>query len=308
MSLHVTVAIVGFRSASDIARCLEALAASTYADFAVMICENGGAPAYDDLVATIPKALRAGQAVRTVQSEGNLGFAAGVNRCLAETATSDAWWVLNPDTEPCAFALEALVTRLVAGDCDAVGSTLELPGGRVQSHGGRWRPWLARAESIGLGTAVADAVDAAAVERTQSYLNGASMLISRRFLSSVGPMREDYFLYCEEVAWCLRAARMGLRLGFAPGSRILHRQGATTGAGQAEAARPRLPVYLGERNKMLLTRDFFPARLPVAAMAALALLSIRYLRRGAWRQWGYGIAGWWAGLRDERGPPIWLEP
>jgi GT2 family glycosyltransferase len=303
LTLHVTVAIVGYRNPVDIAQCVAALAKSTYADFDVIICENGGPTAYQALANTLPLSLPGGQRVRSVCAPRNLGFAGGVNLCLAETPASDAWWVLNPDTEPCPEALAAQVERLAEGDCDAVGATLYLPDGRVQSHGGRWRSWLARAESIGVGDSMDIPVDAARIERQQSYLNGASMLITRRFLELVGPMREDYFLYCEEVEWFLRAGRMGMRLGFAPKALVLHKQGSTTGAGARHRERPRLPIYLGERNKILLTRDCFPGRLPVAAAAALVLVSMRYVRHRAWPQWGYALAGWQAGLRGERGPP-----
>src|SRR3546814_4422658 len=95
------------------------------------------------------------------------------------------------------------------------------------------------------------------------------MLVSRAFLQATGPMREDYFLYCEEVEWCLRARAKGMAFGFAPEARVLHNQGASTGSGQSVRTRPRLPIYLDERNKMLVTRDCFAGRLPIAAVAAL---------------------------------------
>jgi GT2 family glycosyltransferase len=211
--------------------------------------------------------------------------------------------VLNPDTQPDPEALSALIVRLERGDCEAVGGTLYLPNGLVQGHGGRWRPRLARAESIGYGNLLDDPVDPDDVERVQSYLLGASMLISRRFLDTVGPMREEYFPYCEESEWRLRARSRGLRLGFAPGARVEHLSGATTGAGKPIHERPRLPVYLGERNKILLTRDCFPGLIVPAALSALLLLFGRYARRGDWRPFGFGLSGWWTGLRDERGPP-----
>jgi hypothetical protein len=68
-----------------------------------------------------------------------------------------------------------------------------------------------------------------------------------------------------------------------------------------------MPVYLDERNKILVTRDRFPARLIVAAGAAFMLLFLRFARRGAWAQLDYGLSGWLAGLRNERGPPPWLS-
>jgi GT2 family glycosyltransferase len=302
VSTHVAVCIVGFRNPGDVARCLRALEASTWTDFEVVICENGGADAFAALVDAIPPRLAGGQGVMTMSAEDNPGFAGGVNLCLSRASSADAWWILNPDTEPHPGALAALVARLERGDCQAVGGKLHWPDGRIQAYGGRWRPWLARAVSLGMGEPLEADVDAAWVERAQTYLNGASMLIGPRFLRTVGPMREDYFLYGEEVEWCLRGRALGMRLGFAPDAKVLHGHGATTGAGLPKTRQPRLPIYLGERNKMLLTRDRFAARLLVAASAALILLSLRYLREGAWRQFGYALAGWWAGLLGRRGP------
>lgn len=303
--MHVAVSIVGFRNPDDIFKCLKALERSSHADFEVIICENGGPEAFAALQAGLPDALARGQKVRAVLADGNLGYAGGVNRCLEETPDADAWWVLNPDTLPFPDALEAMVRRLERGDCEAVGCTIHLPRDRVQSHGGRWRGWLARAESIGKGSPTSLRADPAEIERSQSYLNGASMLVGRRFLEVAGPMREEYFLYCEEVEWCLRGRARGLRLGYAPDAVVFHEQGTTTGAGEDFVRQPRLPIYLGERNKILVTRDCFPLRLPVAALTTLALLFLRYGRRRAFRQLGYGLHGWAAGLINERGPPRW---
>jgi GT2 family glycosyltransferase len=306
-TIDVTVVIVGFRNSGDVVHCLQALARSTYANFEVVICENGGAAAFAELKSKVPVILQGGQKVRVFQAPRNLGFAGGVNFCLRESSGAGAWWLLNPDTRPDPYALEAMLKRLNVGDCEAVGSTVYLNDGRVQSHGGRWQPWLARAVSIGRGTAQQRAVDREAIERTQNYLNGASFLVSRPFVDAVGPMREDYFLYCEEVEWCLRGAAKAMRLGYAPDARVAHDQGATTGAGEDFARRPRMPVYLGERNRILLTRDCYPYRLPIAAPAALGRLMLSAARYRAWRQFGYGLSGWMAGLRNQRSLPEWLK-
>ncbi len=300
--MHVAVAIVGYKNAQDISHCLDQLDLSTYADFEVIICENGGSEAFAALQAAIPSELSKGQLVRAVLAPGNLGYAGGVNTCIAETPDAQAWWVLNPDTHPYPDALTALVQRLGMGDCDAVGCTLHLPNGLVQSHGGQWNGWVARAVSIGHSTPLLPAPVPAQIEARQNYLNGAAMLIGRRFFDVAGPMREEYFLYCEEVEWCLRAIALGLRLGFAPGALVLHYQGTTTGNPPDIRQRGRVPVYLSERNKILLTRDLYPQRLVLVIPAALIVMFLRFGRRGAWRQLGYALSGWWSGLKDERGP------
>jgi GT2 family glycosyltransferase len=306
MTLHIAVAVVSFRNPQDIVLCLSALSKSTYADFEVVICENGGSDAFDQLMTVVPDALPGGQKVRAVLSSSNLGYAGGVNRCLAEAPGADAWWVLNPDTEPHPTAMAELAARLAVGDCDAVGCTVNLPDGTVQSYGGRWRPWMAHPVSLGHGAPQGETVDAAEIERRQSYLNGACMLIGRRFLETVGPMHEEYFLYCEEVDWCLRAIQAGLKLGFAPKAVVLHHQGTSTGNTQDIRSKTRAPVYLNERNKMVMSRDLFPGRFPISATMAFLIIFMRFARRRAWKQLGYALDGWAAGLRGERGAPAWF--
>ncbi|HVZ28243.1 MAG TPA: glycosyltransferase family 2 protein [Rhizomicrobium sp.] len=307
----MAVAIVGFRNPDDIVRCLKALERSTHQDFEVVVCENGGQASFDALAAILPSTLEKGQKVSLIKSEKNGGYAGGVNICIKATPSADAWWVLNPDTEPMPASLERMVSRLGEGDVDAVGNTLLAENGSVQSHGGTWQRWLARAVSIGSGEGAGHGPSRRIIEKRQNYLNGASMLIGRRFRDRAGLMREDYFLYCEEIEWCIRAARHGLRLGFAEDAPVLHRKGTTTGFGRKTANpsgfRSDFSLYLSHRNAVLLTRDCFPYCLAVAAPSALFLTLLRCRRQYSWPQLRVAFMGWLAGLRGERGVPSWMS-
>jgi GT2 family glycosyltransferase len=306
--MHVAVVIVGFRNPEDVVGCLAALGRSHYRDFEVVVCENGGAESFAALSERAPETLAGGQSVQVLATGGNIGYAGGVNFGIAARPDAAAWWVLNPDTEPHPQALSAMVRRLARGDCEAVGSVLHSADNVVQAYGGgRWRPALARAVSLGMGCTLDAPIDAPSVEGAQSYVSGCSILLSRRFMELVGPMREDYFLYGEEIEWFLRARTRGVRLGLAPEARVLHHGGTTTGSHDRSSRQPKTPVYLDERNKILVTRDRFPALLPVVAPSSLALLVLRYGRRAAWKQLGYAVQGWAAGLMNRRGPPAWID-
>ncbi len=304
--MHLAICIVGFRNFDDIVRCMRALSLSTYSDFEVAICENGGEVAFTRLQDQLLSAVSMVQSVRIVQAPGNPGYAAGVNICMRETPSADAWWVLNPDTVVSPEALRHLVDRLALGDSELIACTVHYASGRVESRGGHWNAWLARAVSLDYGQDCASPARVSDLERRVNYASGAAMLVSRQFLERVGPMREEYFLYAEEVEWCLRGVALGMKIGVAVDAQVLHFQGASTGSVTDVSRRARMPVYLDERNKMLLTRDLFPRRLPVAALAAFLLLLLRFARRRAWRQLGYGLQGWFAGLRNERGKPVWV--
>ena len=109
------------------------------------------------------------------------------------------------------------------------------------------------------------------------YVIGASMLVSRPFLQAVGLMQEDYFLYFEEIDWAERARRHAkpFRLGFASGSVVYHKVGASAGT----HARSVLSVRYYTRNRLRFLKRFYPAHLG-AARRWLFWEGVRALLRG----------------------------
>jgi N-acetylglucosaminyl-diphospho-decaprenol L-rhamnosyltransferase len=299
-SPYVSVVIVGYNNVSDIQRCLVALSVSSYHSFEVIICENGGREPFSKLLDTVPPSLPGGQNVKLIASPSNLGFAGGVNFALQHAVAQDAIWILNPDTEPASDAMEHLAGRLARGDCDAVGCTIILPSGLIQSYGGHWSVVTAHATSLGFGSNPVEKPDTNSIERAQNYLNGASMFVSRHFLEVTGLMREEYFLYCEEVEWCLRARRLNMRLAFCAEAHVLHYHGTTTGLGDGIRGASPLAIYLSERNRLLVVWDYEPIFLIIASPLALVRLVARCFRHHALHQLAPGTKGWWAGFRNRR--------
>lgn len=314
--MTVPILIVGFRNASDVSACLSALSRLTEQDFSVNVCENGGRPAFETLRTTLSSetpaddpghvwssTLAGGQPVIVVEAQSNLGYAGGIN-LLLDQLDGEKWehaWILNPDTEPHPDALTALLNKAATGPYGIVGSRIVFAGtDTVQMYGVRWCRWLGRGLSLGLGNSVGEAVDEGAIEGQIDFVSGSSMLVSREFLEEVGRMRDDYFLYFEDVDWCLRRGR--LALGYAHDSIVHHKHGSTIGSSTDPRERSGLSVYLTERNRILLMRRFFPLTLLTGVPAALAFV-IRYLAQGAPRAFRVGLLGWFHGLLGRTGPP-----
>lgn len=305
--IEVAVCIVSFRNAGDVRCCLTALSRSTYRNFHVYVCENGGADAERDIAETLATLALDGISITQLSARDNPGFAAGVNRCIAASPDADIWWILNPDCMPDQHALTRMVARFETNEPRAVGGTIHHPAGWVQAYGGgRWGPWSSRVVAFGYGQSLAEPVDAGKWEHKLDYLSGASFAINRAFVDAVGLMREDYFLYCEEIEYFQRAKRSSASIAFASDARIAHLQGTATGSGGPMRSRGKLPIYMDQRNRILLTRDTRPGRLPVAALLLFAQYPLIFGRRLAFRQWGYALQGWWAGILDERGKPGWF--
>lgn len=330
---RIAIVIVGFRCAEAIATCLDRLAQSIHRDFEVHVIENGGDASFAALLkcvsphedpAPAPGAQAdpsgrivetrelqggGGQRVLLHRASGNLGYAGGINAVIDRIASDPSWsaiWILNPDTEPEPDALAALVRKLADGHYGIIGSRMVLKGeGHVQMYAGRWRPWLARGYNIGRGRPVADVPDVQALEQEMDYVCGASMLVRRDYVDTVGLMREDYFLYAEEVDWCFR--RGPYKLGYAHDSVVLHDQGAIIGTNVDRRVRSGFSVFLDERAKLLFTRRFFPYIYPFVTVSAL-LLTMQYLKARAFDNFRHALAGWWAGIRGETGFPNRFNP
>jgi N-acetylglucosaminyl-diphospho-decaprenol L-rhamnosyltransferase len=326
----VIVSVVGFRNPDDLRKCLTALVKSEHKDFIVSICENGGPAAFDSLVQSLSGvALAAGdnppigdpridriwsgalfgdnQPVYVLRAKSNLGFAGGVNATVNQLLEDPRWtavWLLNPDAEPDPRALLALWRRQRETGAAIVGGRLVFQDtDLIQLYGGRWRPLMARGFNIGLGSAKDAPVDVDKIERSMTHVNGASMFVSRTFVETVGMMPEDYFLYAEEVDWCLRAESSQLR--YAHDCVVYHRFGTTIGSSRDRGKGSDLSLYLEERNKLLLSRRFYPKLYPIIVIVTLTLLS-QFIFKGATRKIPIAFRGWMAGLRGERGPPEFL--
>lgn len=335
---HVIIVIVSYGRPPDVARCLTAIAAQTHTRFEVVVVENAGPLAFEqldeqlrsgdvlrltssdasstvvDAANPIPDARRChslrlfaggAQAVHLIEATGNLGYGGGINVALAAIAGQPGWggvWVVNPDAEPDPHALREVLSHTQNGGYGLVGSMVAMSDTRrVQIRGGIWRRWIARGLGIGIGETMAAPADVGEIERRLDWISGAAMYATRAFIEAVGPMDHRYFLYCEDVDWSLR--RGTFKLGYAHTSIVYHEHGTTIGSSHLAGARSKLSIYLTERNKLLLTRWHYPAIYPIVAALCLPGLAQSYLMRGNWPGFRTGLKGWAAGIRGETGPP-----
>lgn len=220
----------------------------------------------------------------------NRGFAAANNAILKSLSAERgcrAFWLLNNDAEPTLGALSALCDRLnEQPDAGICGSTLvraDAPDRLQCAAGGTFTPWLAATRHLAEGASLARLPARAEMESRLDYVIGASLLIRREVLESVGFLPEEHFLYCEDVDFCLSVRRAGFGLAWAPDSVVAHREGGSSGARSGpDGGRPersRLVDYLSVRNRFHLVRKHRPAALPVALLALPFILANR-LRRG----------------------------
>ena len=202
--------------------------------------------------------------VTVVRAGRNLGYAGAVNLGLSVLAAQDdieLLWVLNPDcVVPAATPTALLEAQRAAGPFSLMGSRIvyHATPDRIHADGGR----VSRVSGFCRSVNRSATVDATPLPDPASidYVIGANMVVSRDFLARIGPMREDYFLYYEEVDWALR--RGDLPLAFAGGAIVYHHGGTSIGTGRLDERPSAFSNYFNYRNRMRFMRRFHPWRLP----------------------------------------------
>jgi GT2 family glycosyltransferase len=222
-----------------------------------------------------------------VQAKQNLGFAGGNNvgiRFAQSRGGYDYLWFLNNDTVIEPDALRRLVhyaeaQKAAGAKTGIIGATLRYyrQPRRLQAIGGRYNKWLGTTRHLGAEEEDRGQYQAFDPEK-MDYVVGASMLVSKDFVEEVGPMSEEYFLYFEELDWALRSKKKGWKLGYCPACRVYHKEGGSTGSGSKDEKSEFSDLY-SLKNRVVLTRKFYPTCLPVVYLGFGAVFLNR-IRRG----------------------------
>lgn len=196
-----------------------------------------------------------------VRSASNRGFAAANNLALQYMLRQNDFnfaWLLNNDTVVEKGTLSSLVKCAQADLTTGIlGSKLLLYNQPdcLQAVGGRYNRWLGKVKEIGFKERDLGQWDEC--KPILDYVIGASMLVRKEFIETVGIMEEEYFLYYEELDWAIRGNRKGWRSGFSPYARVYHKMGASINK-ENKSGNSRMADFYSVRNRILLTRKYFP--------------------------------------------------
>ncbi|WP_425908318.1 glycosyltransferase family 2 protein [Nitrobacter sp. TKz-YC02] len=328
----LAVLIVAYRNPGDVDRCLKSLAQSSWKDFEVFVCENGGREVFERLQTVVAGSGGAlhqiadnadaldkpagrlvevvkcrfrglGNVVRLGLAADNLGYGGGVNAWLERLLGGPGWdavLVLNPDTEVDGDCLSELMAKAAEG-FGMIGGTLVFDDApdKVINYGLHWSRLTGRVVAVGRNSPAGSAPSVELLANIDA-VSGACVLVTRAFVEEVGLMAEDYFLYIEDLDWGRRRGKH--RIGFAAKAVIRHIGGTAIGSAVDPGKRSHLSVYLSARNGILYARRFAGWRW-VCHFAVGLLFAARYLLNGSPRAAKVALAGLLDGVKGKTGPP-----
>lgn len=226
-----------------------------------------------------------------IRSDANLGFGGGANLGLRHLGFPSAGvsapvLLLNPDTEVRPGALAWLLHDLGERPAAAViGPGLVYADGSPQHAAFRF-PGLMQAafdlfplhwrltESRLNGRYVRE--ERQGTPFRCDHVLGAAILLHPEAIRSVGLFDEGFFMYCEEIDWCWRAARLGWETWSDPGAVLVHHAGRST---SQTAGGMYVELW---RSRHRLTRKY-GGRLRSGILPAIVRLGMAKRRRDAGR-------------------------
>jgi GT2 family glycosyltransferase len=215
----VCIIILNWNGLQDTIECLKSLFELNYQNFEVILVDNGSD---EDCSKPIKEKYKN---VKLILNRENLGFAAGNNVGIRYGLSKgcEYIWLLNNDTVVEPDTLLNLVLEIEKYPKAGIAAS------KIYYFNSPQKIWFAGAQiewmkgtsnHIGLGE-----IDIGQFNFVMEMdrVTGCSMLIKRIVCEEVGILDEKYFLYAEEVDWCVRARKAGFKCIFVPSSIVYHK-------------------------------------------------------------------------------------
>lgn len=270
----VSVVIVSYNTREMTLQCVRSVVAETGVA-RVVVVDNASA---DGSAA----ALRAEFGdVTVVENDTNLGFAGGVN-CGWLEVTTEFGLLLNSDAMVAPGAISALRSFLRDHPrAAAVSATIFGADGHVQhSAQRRARPWRVLLEASRLhkllpagrrGRVLLGPYWSYDRDVEVDWTWGTALMLRARAMHEVGGLDEDYFMYGEDVEWCLRARDRGWEI-WQTSSAVVRHVGGASAADDPSLDRRRIDGVF--RALVLRTPPAGVRRLELALRCAAAVDSV----------------------------------
>lgn len=317
---QTVIVLLNWNGAQDTIECIRSLLRMEEQNFIVVVCDNDSADgSFEQLrnwgETELPTGFTIWECTQPppthaklilIQTGANLGFAGGCNvglRYALLHTTAEFVWLLNNDTIADTHALGVQIAAMQRrADVGILGSTLVFfhEPDQIQTMAGYdFNFWTARVLPIRKPMPVTGLPQEHEVEARLKYISGASMLVRRAFLETVGLLNEQYFLYFEEIDWAVRG-KDKFQLGYCASSTIWHKEGSSIGSHRKLAQRNHLSEAFLARNRVLFVKTYLPLRLPVCLVWIMLVGTMRIVKgqwKLAWILWKGALRGLAARVR-----------
>ncbi|MFR0586599.1 glycosyltransferase family 2 protein [Lactobacillus porci] len=244
--MKVYLILVNYNGSKLTEECLDSIHKSEYDEkyeVHVIVVDNGSK--VDETVALKQRY----KDVIFIRSEDNLGFAGGNNLGIKRALDEGADYVLliNNDTVLDRRMLQLLMKN-VKPDTVVTSKilyyskpdTIWCEGGVIDwKKGNSYNGKMGEKDTHNIENYYCD------------FTSGCCMMISREIINTIGMLKDDYFMYCEDTEYCLRLKQAGYQIMVVPSATLYHKVSASSGGEDSPFS-----VYYITRNRLRLVEDY----------------------------------------------------
>ncbi len=277
--LALSVTIASWNTTKDLKDCLASLeVVRDELPFEVIVVDNASTDGSPEMIESLFPW------VRLLRMPTNLYFTGAHNRALSVRSAPHAF-LLNSDTVVHPGALKTLFEYSVAHpETGVLGPKLLNPDGSLQFSCRRFpnpmaalfrNTWLGRMFPNNRFTREYLMTDWPHDQpREVDWVSGAAMFVTHKAMEEVGLLDPNYFMYCEDVDWCYRIHKAGMKIMYVPQASITHAIGRSTDQA-AKKMLLRFHASMLRFYRVNMLPDMFPLLRPFAYMAAASALFMR---------------------------------
>jgi GT2 family glycosyltransferase len=234
--MDVSIIIINYKTFRLTSQCIDSILKFTKGvSFEIILVENGTAEF------TIENTSHWGAAVKLIVSEDNLGFAKGNNLGIVE-AMGKYILLVNSDTLLQSDAVSLLYNYLEKNqEVGVVSPRVIYPGGEHQSVAQRFPSVkyklieLLRIQKFLAPQKAGKLLLGSFFDHRQNidvdWVWGTFFMFRNDILNQLPNKKLDdtYFMYCEDMQWCMDIKKLGYRIHFCADAEIIHLMGASNG-------------------------------------------------------------------------------
>ena len=233
------IILINYNSYNYTVDCVKSLKNSTIQNFRIIILDNNSG---DNSGKQLADKYSDDPIVDIILSKENTGFAGGNNYAIKQALCqgADSILLLNNDTE----VKENFLDTLLSGWNK---DTVRTP--RINYFDDKTTVWYANGKFSKLMVITYNRYP-----HKNSFVNFASgccMLLSKDIIEKVGFFDEKFFMYYEDVDYCLRMKNAGIKIEYIANAVIYHKCGRSSGG-----ERSVLSIYYANRNRFYIIKKY----------------------------------------------------
>jgi GT2 family glycosyltransferase len=267
------IVVLNWNNAKETLTCLDSLSGLDYPGLEVLVVDNGST----DGSVEIFREKKIGYPI--LENGKNLGYAGGNNAGIHWMLERGVDWILLLNNDAI-LESNALKEMVEIGEREPGIGILgpkvyhAFPSHIIQSAGGSFDKYW---RSYHRGQDQEDHGQFDACEEVD-WITGCAMLARSEMIRQIGAFDERFFLYEEELEWCVRAKKAGWKIMYTPKAQVWH-----SGVSPEYQPKPYITYYMTRNHFLLLSkhRAGFIPWLYSTAQTARTLLS--WYLRPKWR-------------------------